>query len=163
MPIYHTKKFWDYIINEPEFVIGRCKDVLSRSDYDFDDKSYKTSAYYQVVSKLELNDQTYYTLRYPAGLTKSLNEKLNLGIEYHLGNEKQYTEKEVLEVAREVQKFNDKFSIRDYQIEAVTTSLNNFRSLIYSSVGSGKTSMMSLLVKILNDDKILILNNNDLS
>ena len=161
MPIYHTEKFWDYIINEPEFVIERCKDVLSRSDYDFDDKSYKTSTYYQVVSKLELDNQTYYTLRYPAGLTKSLNEKLNLGIEYHLGNEKQYTEEEVLEVAREVQKFNDKFSIRDYQIEAVTTSLNNFRSLIYSSVGSGKTSMMSLLVKILSDDKILILNNND--
>ena len=56
---------------------------------------------------------------------------------------------------------NPDFEIRDYQLDAVLTSVNRYRSLIHSCVGSGKSSMMSLVCKVLKNDKILILNGNN--
>ena len=95
-------------------------------------------------------------------MIKYITDKLPIQVEKIDREFKEYTEQEVLEYANLVKKINLYFEIRDYQIEACLTSLNNFQSLIHSSVGSGKTSIMCLVCKILEDDKILIMNGNNI-
>ena len=160
--IYNTQTFWSYICNESQFIINQVKDLLTRKEYDFDTKKYNIRKFYQNINKIEIGDFIYESIRFPTGLIPFITKKLPLQIEKIDRRFKEYTEQEVLDYATIVKEINPKFEIRDYQIEACLASLNNFQSLIYSGVGSGKTSVMSLVCKILENDKILILNGNNI-
>lgn len=160
MPVYHTNSFWNYISNEAETVINKCKGLLTKEWYDFELDEHRQGNFYQEVSKLTIEGVNYVTIRFPAGLTKYLNSKITLAQEFS-EKPQEYTEETVLEYANIVKQCNPSFEIRDYQIRAVLASLNNFQSLILSSVGSGKTSVMCLLCKILENDRILIMNDNN--
>ena len=155
--IYDLNMFWCYLTNESQVIINRAKELLTREDYDFDTKTTKTSQFFQTVSKI--NDIE--TIRFPIGLIKWVSNKLSLPVDKKLPRFSYFTETDVLTVANEVKSINSHFEIRDYQIEACLASLNNFESLIHSSVGSGKTSILSLVCKILENDKILIMNGNN--
>lgn len=157
MPIIHTYEFWDYIVDEPQTVLYQIKEGLTFKEFDFDTRSYKLHKFYQRIGKY-LDDEI---IRFPAGLSKYIREKLGLQIEYKEKPFKEYTRQEVLNIVNEIPKLNPKFEIRDYQIDAVLASLNNFSSLISATVGSGKTSIMSMVCKILSDDFILIMNGNN--
>ena len=161
MPIIKTNTFWNYIVNESEPMLERIKDILTRKDYNFEEKKYETSTYYTITSEIIVDSKKYKTLRFPAGLTDYILSKQYLETEEKEYTTPKYTAEQVLEIAKEVQQINQHFEIRDYQLEAVLTSLNKFSSLIVSSIGSGKTSMMALVTKVLKDNKILILNDNN--
>jgi len=161
MPIYKTNQFWDYLFNEPLGIINEARKILTKKDYNFDTKSYDISQYYQNISSIEIEYCLYDTIRFPSGLTPWLSKKLSLPIEDKLYTEKKWTFDEVYNEFVKVHKINSDFEIYDYQIEGVLASLNNFKSLINASVGSGKTSIMSMVCKILKDQKILILNGNN--
>ena len=157
MPIIHTYEFCDYIVDEPQTVLYQIKEGLTFKEFDFDTRSYKLHKFYQRIGKY-LDDEI---IRFPAGLSKYIREKLGLQIEYKEKPFKEYTRQEVLNIVNEIPKLNSKFEIRDYQIDAVLASLNNFSSLISATVGSGKTSIMSMVCKILSDNFILIMNGNN--
>lgn len=157
MPICNTHTFWNYIINEPKQMIDKIIESLTRNDYNFDTKTYDRGIYYQIVPSYPES----VVLRYPAGLTKYLCEKLPLEIENKPTTLEKYTLNDVLKIAEEVKLNNPHFEVREYQLNAVLATLNNFQSLIYSSVGSGKSSVMSLVCKVLKNDRILIMNDND--
>ncbi|MGN1393417.1 MAG: DEAD/DEAH box helicase [Succinivibrionaceae bacterium] len=161
MPIYQTHSFWNYITNESETIINKVKDLLYIEKYNYETKDYETARYFQEVAKLQIEDSIYITLRVPAGLTKYLLDKTTLLLEKKEYPEKRYSENEILRVAEKIKQINPQFEIREYQTEAVLTSLNQFQSLIEASVGSGKTSVMSFVCKILENEKILILNDNN--
>ena len=164
-----TNGFWNYIVDEPEIKVHTIFNTLTRKDWNFDNKSYDISNYYQVVSSLKLNQLDFfgnelgkdYIIRFPRGLTKWLTKKINFEIEVHDRHLNVYTEKDVLDCANQIHILDPEFEVRDYQIEAALTSLNSFQSLIVSGVGSGKTSIMSIVCKMLSNDKILILNGNN--
>lgn len=160
--IYNTQTFWSYICNESQFVINQVKELLTRKEYDFDTKTYNIRKFYQNINKIEIGDFIYETIRFPTGLIPFIIKKLPLQIEKIDRGFKNYVEQDVLEYANIVKEINPKFEIRDYQIEACLASLNNFQSLIYSSIGSGKTSVMSLICKVLENDKILMMNGNNI-
>ena len=162
MPIIHTNQFWDYIINEPLSVVNRAKQLLTRKDYDYENKKDLYATYWQEFSEIETEDYFIHkVIRFPGGLTRWLANQIGLSIEYKPYLEKEYDEDEILDVCEKMAKINSDFEIRDYQIEAALSSLNNFRSLIYSGVGSGKTSILCIVCNILKNQKILILNNNN--
>lgn len=162
MPIYNTNKFWNYITNEPYGMILKCKDILTRKDYNFDTKTYDISYYYNNISSFTVENFRYDTIRFPAGLTKYVSEKAGIFVEnLPIDPIYNYTEEQVLEYANKVKVINPKYEVRDYQIKACLTSLNNFRSLIVAGTGSGKTSIMSLLCLIMYKSKILIMNGNN--
>lgn len=160
--IYKTNTFWSYLCNESPFVVNQVKELLTRKDYDFDTKTYNIRKFYQKINRIEVDGIVYESIRFPTGLIKFIINKIPLSIEEKEHRFKEYTEKEVLDYANLVKKINPTFEVRDYQIDACLASLNNFQSLIHSSVGSGKTSVMSLVCKILEDDRILILNGNNI-
>ena len=160
--IYNTQTFWSYICNEGPFIISQVKDILTRKEYDFDTKKYNIRKFYQSINKIEVEGIVYETIRFPTGLIPFILKKLPLQVEIKEPRYKIYNEQEVLECANVVKDINPSFEIRDYQIEACLASLNNFQSLIHSSVGSGKSSVMSLICKTLENDKILILNGNNI-
>lgn len=164
MPIIKTNQFWDYLINEPVGIVLKAKELLKRKYYNFDNQNYDIQYFYQHVSRLIIDSCQYDTLRFPGGLSPWLANNLGVGIENKQYTEKEWDEEEIREIAKHVTEINPSFEIRDYQIEAVQTSLNQFRSLINASVGSGKSSIMSLVCKCLLQDnkKILILNGNNL-
>ena len=160
MPIIHTNQFWDYIINESWLIINNCIDILTKKDYNFDTKKYDISTFYQIINVLNIEGIQYKTIRFPGGLCNYLAKKLGLIIE----NQNEYKKiniNYINNIADSIKSINSKFEVRDYQIEAVKTSLESFRSLITASTGSGKTSIMSLLCECLKDYKILILNDNN--
>lgn len=159
--IYNTRTFWSYVGNESPAMIGQIKELLTRKSYDFDTKTTKITKFYQCINKIQIEDEIYETIRFPTGLIKFITDKFPIIVEDTGITPNIYTEQNVLEYANIVHEFNPKFEIRDYQINATLTSLNNFQSLIYASVGSGKTSVMSLVCKILEDDRILIMNGNN--
>jgi len=159
--IYNTQTFWSYICGESQAMLYQIKNLLTRKDYDFDTKSYNIRKFYQEVNKIEVNDEIFESIRFPTGLIKFITSKLPLQTEKINRGFKEYTEQEVLAWANVVKTINPKFEIRDYQIEACLASLNNFQSMIQSSVGSGKTSIMCLVCKILENDRILIMNGNN--
>lgn len=161
MPIYNTNTFWNYIANEPLLVMKKCKDLLTRTDYNFDTKMDEISKYYTVVSKIELDDGIHEVLRFPSGLLKYMREKAGIPVEDKNRDYVTYTKQDILKYADIVKEINPHFEIREYQIKAVLASLDKFASLITAGTGSGKTSIMSLLCKVLEKDKILILNNNN--
>lgn len=157
MPIIHTNEFWNYIVDEQPATLYQIKDILTFKEFNFDTRSYNLHKFYQITGKY-LDDEI---LRFPAGLTKYLQEKIGLHIEFKEKSFREYTEKEVRDIVSKIPEINPKFEIRDYQIDAVLASLNNFSSLIHSGVGTGKTSCMSIVCKVLSDDFILIMNGNN--
>ena len=159
--IYNTQTFWSYLCNESTYVVNQVRYLLTRKDYDFDNKITKITKFYQNINKINIEGIDYETIRFPTGLIKYITDKLPILVETKDRNEHKYTEQDVLNYANIVKIFNDKFEIREYQLEAAIASLNTFESLIYSSVGSGKTSVMSLVCKILENDRILIMNGNN--
>lgn len=156
MTLLITNTFWNYIINENINRIEECKRILTKKIYNYDLEKYENHIYYQELPFLE-----YVTLRFPAGLTKYLQSKIYLESEEINTIENVYTKNDVLVEANYIQKINANFEIRDYQIEAALISLNNFSSLIQSSTGSGKTSIIALVCNLLKNKKILILNGNN--
>lgn len=160
MPIIHTNCFWDYIINEDPEITNEAINVLTFKEYIFETKTFQYSRYYNTIQRFRLENGNYRVLRFPGGLCKYLSEKLNIQI-YEIPYKQNYTLDDITSVANEVAKINSTFEIRDYQLKAALASVNNFRSLIYKTIGSGKTSVMSLVCKTLVNDKILILNNNN--
>lgn len=161
MPIIHTNTFWDYIIDESPETISKVIGLLTRKEFDFDTKKTNLSRYYNIINKFTCDDGIHKLIRFPGGLCKYISRTLNLQIDEIQEQENLYTADYVLQKAEEVQQLNSKFEIRDYQLDAVLTSVNRYRSLIHSCVGSGKTSMLSLVCKVLKNNKILILNGNN--
>ena len=160
MPIIHTNQFWDYIINESWLITNKCIELLTRKDYNFDTKKYDISIFYQIINTLTIDNIQYKTIRFPGGLSTYLSRELGLTIE----NQNEYKKislKYIKDIADNIKLINSKFEVRDYQIDAVKTSLESFRSLITASTGSGKTSIMSLVCACLKNKKILILNDNN--
>ena len=161
MPIINTNTFWNYIINESEAVIDNVKKLLTRKDWDFKEEKYIISTYYQIVSELEIGLEKYIGLRFPAGLTKYLAENAMIPIEDKPRHFHNFTKEDIYKKANEIKELNPEYQIRDYQIDAVYSSLYRFTSLIQSTVGSGKTSILALLVELLEDKKVLITNGNN--
>ena len=162
MPIIHTNQFWDYMINESKIIFNNVKNLLTKKHYDYDTKEYKYDIYWQKISSVIIDDIEYEYIRFPSGLTPWISNTLGIPIENKSFQYHEYEEDEVYTICNEIKTINQDFEIRDYQIEAVLTSLNSFTSLIYASVGSGKTSIMSIVCKMLNKEKILILNGNNI-
>ena len=161
MPIINTNTFWNYIINEPESVIDRAKKLLSREDKDYQTGKVTKSVYYQEINEFEIEFERYITIRFPAGLTKYLSKNLIIDIEDKPRSFDEITKEDIYKKANEIKQLNEKYEIRDYQIDAVYSSLYKFTSLIQSSTGSGKTSILCLLVELLKDKKVLITNGNN--
>ena len=159
--IYTDQTFWCYLCNESQFLVDQVKTMLTKTYYDFDTKKKKLVVFYQPVNRIQINTDIYETIRFPSGLIKYITDKLPIEIDKKERIERKFSEEEVVNYANIVKGFNKKFEVRDYQIEAAISSLNRFQSLIYSSVGSGKTSVMSLVCKILSNDRILIMNGNN--
>lgn len=144
MPIINTNTFWNYIINESEAVIDRAKQLLSREDKDYQTGETTRGIYYQVISEFEIDFDKYTTLRFPAGLTKYLAEKLMVQVEDKPRDFGCITKEDIYKKANEIQVINPKYEIRDYQVDAVYSSLYRFGSLIHSTTGSGKGQPVSL-------------------
>ena len=144
MPIINTNMFWNYIINESEAVIDRAKQLLSREDKDYQTGETTRGIYYQVISEFEIDFDKYTTLRFPAGLTKYLAEKLMVQVEDKPRDFGCITKEDIYKKANEIQVINPKYEIRDYQVDAVYSSLYRFGSLIHSTTGSGKGQPVSL-------------------
>lgn len=161
MPIYNTNKFWNYVSEESEFVIDRVKSVLTWSSYNYDTKTTDYIPYYQVIYEMTIDNNQYTLLRFPAGLTKFLVNKTNLSVVNQNRNFDYYDEKDILKVCEQVKEVNPNFEVRDYQVDAVLASLSRFTSIIQSTTGSGKTSIMSLLCCVLNKKRTLITNGNN--
>ena len=159
--IYTDQTFWCYLCNESQFLVDQVKTMLTKTYYDFDTKKKKLVVFYQPVNRIQIDNDIYETIRFPSGLIKYITDKLPIEIDKKERIERKFTEEEVINYANIIKGFNEKFEVRDYQIEAAMSSLNRFQSLIYSSVGSGKTSVMSLVCKILSNDRILITNGNN--
>ena len=159
--IYTDQTFWCYLCNESIFLIDQVREMLTRTYYDFDTKKKKLVVFFQNVNSIEIDGIRYDTIRFPTGLIKFITDKLPIQVESKQRVSRTFTEQDVRNYANIVHGFNEKFEVRDYQIEAAMSSLNRFTSLIYSSVGSGKTSVMSLVCKILSNDRILIMNGNN--
>lgn len=160
MPIINTNQFWNYIVNESISLINKCKDLLTFKEYNFDTKNYDISIFYQEINTFTIDNIKYTAIRFPGGLTKYLAEKTGLPVE-NQNIYKKVNLQEIKNIADKVKEINPKYEVRDYQLEAVQTSLEQFRSLITASTGSGKTSIMCLLCKYLKNNKILIMNNNN--
>ena len=144
--IYDTQTFWSYICNESPEIIRQVKDLLNRKSFDFDTKTVKYTKFYQSINKLPGEYFDYETIRFPTGLIKFITDKLPIQVETKDRNIKKYTEEEILKYANLVKQINPNFEIRDYQINAVLASLNQFSSLIYSSVGSGKEQPCDIII-----------------
>lgn len=161
MPIINTNMFWNYIINESESVIDRAKQILTREDKDYQTGKVTKGIYYQFVNEFEIDFEKLTTLRFPAGLTKHLSKELMIPIEDKERKFDNITKEDVYKKANEISKISPKYEVRDYQIDAVYSSLFRFTSLIQATTGSGKTSIMCLLIELLKNKKVLITNGNN--
>lgn len=144
--IYTDQTFWCYLCNESQFLVNQVKEMLTKNYYDFDTKKKKTVIYYQNVNKIEIDNFIYETIRFPAGLIKYITDKLPIEVDRKQRVSRTFKEDDVRNYANIVHGFNEKFEVRDYQIDAAMSSLNRFASLIYSSVGSGKGQPISLKI-----------------
>ena len=165
MPIISTNQFWNYVINEPLSIIANIKKLLTKRYYDYDLKKDINIIYWQNVSRFIDEDNVIHeTIRFPSGLTNFILKNISIAIEHKPFLQHEFDDNEVLGVCKEIKLINKEFEIRDYQIEGALTSLNDFKSLIYASVGSGKSSIMSIVCKCLiqQNEKILILNGNNI-
>lgn len=161
MPIINTNSFWNYIINESESVIDQAKKLLSREDKDYQTGEINRSVYYQIINEFEIDFEKWTTIRFPAGLTKYLSKELMIQVEDKPRIFEHITKEDIYKKANEIKEINKEYEVRDYQIDAVYSSLYRFGSLIQSSVGSGKTSIMCLLIELLKEKKVLITNGNN--
>ena len=144
MPIINTNTFWNYIINESEAVIDRAKEILTREDKDFQTGEVNKSVYYQIVNELDIDFEKWTTLRFPAGLTRYLSSNLMISVEDKPRAFDPYTKDDIYKKANKIKEINPKYEVRDYQIDAVYSSLYRFGSLIHSTTGSGKGQPVSL-------------------
>lgn len=152
--------FWSYISGEDMETLGDIKHFLTQVDYDFQTKQHTSTPFYVTHSSV----LGYETIKFPTGLCDYILSKFNLEVE-HLHNPEpfSYTKDMVEQCCNEIHQLNSEFEVRDYQIDACLISLTHYQSLIYASVGSGKTSIMATVVKILaQKEKILIINDNGL-
>jgi len=161
MPIINTNTFWNYIINESESVIDMAKKLLTREDKDYQTGKVTVGTYYQVVSEIEIDLERYTTIRFPSGLTRYLSLFLMVEVIDKPREFDKITKEDIYKKANEIAKINEKYEVRNYQIDAVYSSLFRFNSLIQSSTGSGKTSIMCLLVELLENKRVLITNGNN--
>lgn len=152
--------FWSYVCGEGIETVGDIKHYLTQTDYDFQTKKNINTRFYLTHSKVLENE----VIKFPTGLCNYILQKFNLEVEYkHNPDNYNYEKSEVLKVCNEIHNLNPSFEVRDYQVDAVLTSLTQYQSLIDASVGSGKTSIMATVVKILaKTSKILIINDNGL-
>lgn len=153
MPIINTNTFWNYIINESESVIDQAKKLLSREDKDYQTGEINRSIYYQVINEFEIDFEKWTTIRFPAGLTKYLSKELMIQVEDKPRNFEHITKQDIYKKANKIKDINEKYEIRDYQIDAVYSSLYRFGSLIYSTTGSGKGQPVSLEIPTPNGFK----------
>lgn len=157
--LLHYDTFWSYLVEEDEFVFSKVQNLLTKSEYDFVTKN--TSVITLFIEELDFLGRKQ--LKFPSGLVKYI--KLNVPfievIPIQTKLELKYTINEVLDICNQIKLINSSFEIRDYQAEAVLVSANRFASLIEASTGAGKTNIMGILCRLLKDDKILILNNQN--
>lgn len=153
MPIINTNTFWNYIINESEAVIDRAKEILTREDKDFQTGEVNKSVYYQIVNELDIDFEKWTTLRFPAGLTRYLSSNLMISVEDKPRAFDPYTKDDIYKKANKIKEINPKYEVRDYQIDAVYSSLYRFGSLIHSTTGSGKGQPLSLVIPTPSGDK----------
>ena len=155
--IYRFDSLWSYITNEPPLVIGKAKMLLTRTDYDFDNKSWKESRFWythSIVNGIE-------TIKFPSGLCDFVSKELGLEVEHKRELQKIYKKEDVMAVAKKVKSILPSFEIRDYQIDLVLASVTKYASLIVSATASGKTSTMTLLSLIWKRKKTLVMNNQN--
>lgn len=146
MPIIHTNTFWDYLIGESPDITSKVIGLLTRKEYDFDTKQTNWAKYYNIIHKFICDDGIHKIIRFPGGLCKYISLKLNIPIQEIQSQEFLYSVDDILEIANKVQKINPTFEIREYQIDAVCSSVNRFRSLIHSCVGSGKEQPCDIII-----------------
>lgn len=155
--IYRFDHIWSYLTNEPQEVINAAKKILTRNDYDFENKTWKESRFWYTHS----NILGFETIKFPSGLCDYLSKELNLEVEHKRALQKIYKKEDVMEVARRVKTILPSFEIRDYQIDLVLASVTKYASLIVSATASGKTSTMTLLSLIWKRKKTLVMNNQN--
>ena len=155
--IYRFDHFWSYITNEPDEVIMAAKKLLTRNDYDFENKTWKESRFWYPHS----NICGVETIKFPTGLCNYLSKELGLEIERKRQLQKIYKKEDVLVEAKKVKQILPSFEIRDYQIDLVLASVTEYASLIVSATASGKTSTMTLLSLIWKRKKTLVMNNQN--
>lgn len=157
--ILYYDTFWSYLVDEEEFVFSKVESLLTKSDYDYVTKDTNIITLF-IEEKDPLGRKQ---LKFPSGLVKYIKNSCPF-IEINpiqTKPELKYTMSEVLDICNSIKDINTSFEIRDYQAEAVLVSANKFESLIEASTGSGKTNIMGILCRLLKDDKILILNNQN--
>lgn len=141
--LIQTEQFWSYLINEPDSITNRAKELLTFKQFDFDTKSYRNYYYWQEIFKWE----DYKVIRFPTGLVKRLQKILPVDTEKKIDLErKRYTSQDVLKTAELIKEINPKFDIREYQMKACLIALNGFNSLIQSAVGSGKEQPVDTII-----------------
>ena len=113
--LIQTEQFWSYLINEPDSIINKAKELLTFRQFDFDTRSYRNYYYWQEIFKWE----DYRVVRFPTGLIKRLQKMLPVDIEKKIDTErKRYTSQDVLKTAELIKEINPKFDIREYQMKA---------------------------------------------
>lgn len=155
--IYKYDNLWSYLSNEPSEVIEKAKGLLTRRDYDFEEEKWNTTKLWISHS----NILGIETIKFPTGLCYFLAKELNVGIEYKKKRYPEYNKEDILAVAEKVKDVFHNFQVRDYQMDLVSASLDKYSSLIVSSTGSGKTSVMTLVALLLKDQRILVINNQN--
>lgn len=150
--IYKFDSFWSYVGNESWETIEAIKVALTISEYDFKASKYNVSKFY-LVHNCVLGKET---IKFPSGLCEYLSKRFGLEIDYKRNAYERYTKEDVIKIAEKAKQHFSNFEIRDYQIEGVLASTDKFQSLIHYGVATGKTSVMSLLVMLWENKRILI-------
>ena len=155
--IYKFDAFWSYLTNEPDYIIEQAKKLLTKSDYDYKREVWNNTQFWITHSKILDNE----TIKFPTGLCEFLSRKLELEIDYKPIDKDKHTEQEILDIANKVKERCPSFEVRDYQTNMALIPCNRYGSFIVSSTSSGKTSTMTLTVLLMNNKKILVMNNQN--
>lgn len=155
--IYKFDSFWSYLGNEPDAVIAKAKTLLTCKDYDFTNEQYNEIKFWIPHT----NILGIETIKFPTGLCDYVMRNLECEVEYKRSQYEIYSENDVHKIAEDVQKIFPGFEVRDYQMNLTLASTDKYSSMIVASVGSGKTSVMSMLVMLWKDKRILITNNQN--
>ena len=151
--------FWSFLVEEEEFTFSKVKNLLTKSDYDFTTR--ETSTITLFIEEKDILGRKQ--LKFPSGLVKYIKNSCPFIELKHIQTkpELKYDMDEVVKICNSIKQINKTFEVRDYQLEAALVSANKFESLIEASTGSGKTNIMGILCRLLKNDKILILNNQN--
>ena len=155
--IYKFDSFWSYIGDEPDYVLTQVKDILTCHDYNYTTEQYTDVKFWLTHTNI-LGQEV---LKFPTGLCEYVAQKTGCQIEHKKTQYDAYTDHDVLQIAQKVQKLFPGFEVRDYQKDLTLASVDKYSSMIVASVGSGKTSVMSMLVMLWKDKRILITNNQN--